>query len=377
MLSNLNPILLNPPSFPATLTLVFASYRTTPEYNHFFTPLSAHHRGIKQPMPLTPQNEPNRAPDPFRNMSLTAVPSHQYKQGELIKINEHMLGYLCRPDRQRDDQRFNSLLIVGGSEGGISEPTVEFWAKQGYLSLGVAYHRGMPSNGSFTWDAIDSNLAKGVPDHLSGIELSEFKDALEFLKNHSFSAGTLATLGFSRGGELALILGVLYGSEIKATAAIAPSGAVLTSHSHDKATFARFVQEETPAWLHHGEPYQGDFTDSTGHVCCTRGRIKVEEIPTALFVVSGAQDSRFHEHFRRNIPDALDARRIVEPRDNAKDVAIHYEEAGHYYFLPDQIERVDSTDLSVGGGTSIEAIRQASIDTHTRLKEFLNRHHPS
>lgn len=123
----------------------------------------------------------------------------------MIKINEYMLGYLCRPDRHSDDQRFSSLLILGGSEGGISEGTSEFWAKQGYLALGVAYHRGLPRWDPFEWDKIPSELAQGIPEHLAQIELSRFEDGIKILQKAPWSTGDLATIGASRGGELALI----------------------------------------------------------------------------------------------------------------------------------------------------------------------------
>jgi dienelactone hydrolase len=327
-------------------------------------------------MPLTPQNEPNRAPDPFRDMSLAAVPSHQYKKGELIKINEHMLGYLCRPDRQSDDQRFNSILVLGGSEGGIWESAVEFWAQQGYLSLGVAYHRGLPHWGPFEWGKVPGELAQGIPDYLERIELTRFEDALKIMRKDPWSTGDLATVGVSRGGELALILGALY-PEIRAVAALVPSAAVVLAHSWDKKIYTEFQANAVPAWQHNGTPYLGDSKDAAFCSVDTLGRIPVEQITAPVFLISGGTDKIWHRRFVKECPHIVNAEHIAKRRANPDDVAVHYPEAGHYFPLPDGIAFLAESHLNFAGGTSLEAIRQASIDAHTRLKEFLNRHHPS
>jgi pimeloyl-ACP methyl ester carboxylesterase len=328
-------------------------------------------------MSLRPKQTPEHGNDSFGVVKLPAYQSCQYKHGELIKLNSHMLGYLCRPTPQHEGQRFNSLLILGGSEGGIPEATVEFWAQQGYLSLGVAYHRGLSRWGSFAWTEVPGELTSGIPDYLERIELTGFEDALRILEADGASTGNLATIGVSRGGELSLILGAVYKQRIRAVVALVPSAAVVLAHSWDNPTYSGFQANRTPAWHLSGIPYRGDLSTEAFVTADTLGRIPVENIPAPLFLISGGRDAVWHPQFVESCPHIVNAERIAHQRSNLSDVAVHYPDAGHYFPLPHHLANLSEENLQFAGGTSLEAVREASLDAHTRLTEFLRKHLPS
>jgi dienelactone hydrolase len=92
---------------------------------------------------------------------------------------------------------FRPVLVVGGSGGDANEPLAAYLAGHGYLALALPYF-----------------AAPGLPDELVDIELEYFDRALRWLGALPTAVpGPVAVVGRSRGGELALLLGLHFGAD--------------------------------------------------------------------------------------------------------------------------------------------------------------------
>jgi BAAT / Acyl-CoA thioester hydrolase C terminal/Acyl-CoA thioester hydrolase/BAAT N-terminal region len=103
---------------------------------------------------------------------------------------------------------FPPALVLGGSAGDANERTAAILAAHGHLALALFYF-----------------AAPGLPRELVDIELEYFGRALDWLRRQpEAAAGRTAVVGRSRGGEVALLLGLHLGVDI--VVAIAASGIV-------------------------------------------------------------------------------------------------------------------------------------------------------
>ncbi|WP_054706245.1 acyl-CoA thioesterase/BAAT N-terminal domain-containing protein [Bacillus sp. JCM 19041] len=140
-----------------------------------------------------------------------------------------MTGVLYYPDT---NSPYPGVLLLGGSDGGIQEHAAALLATKGYTVLSLAYFG-----------------VEGVPKDLEKIPLEYFKNAALWLKEHCATDNTVSLIGFSRGGELALLLGSTY-SFFTAIIAGAP-GAYVTSGLRNT------IYAPIPSWTKDGEalPY--------------------------------------------------------------------------------------------------------------------------
>jgi dienelactone hydrolase len=100
-----------------------------------------------------------------------------------------------------------AVLVLTGSAGGAAHREAELLAARGFPALALAYF-GYP----------------GRPPSLSLQPLEYFLEAIRWLRRHpAVSAATVAVVGHSRGGELALLLAATY-PEVGAAVALAGSG---------------------------------------------------------------------------------------------------------------------------------------------------------
>jgi dienelactone hydrolase len=84
----------------------------------------------------------------------------------------------------------SAVIVLGGSEGGLSEGTAQLLAEQGFVTLALAYF-GAP----------------GLPNELSNIPLEYFDSAISWLKlQPGVDAKRIGALGFSKGGEAVLLV---------------------------------------------------------------------------------------------------------------------------------------------------------------------------
>lgn len=119
--------------------------------------------------------------------------------GDISPITESTPFAGSKLFRLDDGRRHLSLILLHGSQGG-SDPEfawyARLWAKLGYSVLAYCY---------FDCD----RRPDALPATLKNVEASKVLEAVEWLKQQSFSDGKVAILGFSMGAELALIVGSL------------------------------------------------------------------------------------------------------------------------------------------------------------------------
>lgn len=131
-----------------------------------------------------------------------------------------------------------TLIRVGGSGGGFSgRKSAALLASHGFAVLNVAYFG-----------------IEGLPDTLERIPLEYFEKAIGWLRaRESVIDDPLGVVGGSRGGELALLLGVQFPA-IRTVIASVPSGVVFPGIPQD---FGASGEPPKPAWTLDGEavPY--------------------------------------------------------------------------------------------------------------------------
>jgi dienelactone hydrolase len=165
------------------------------------------------------------------------------------------------------DGRHPAVLVLGGSGGGIPPALgpAGGLASRGYAVLALAYFGVEP-----------------LPRALSNIPLEYFGTALRWLAGQpSVDAGRIGVLGASRGGELALLLGVVYPS-IRSVVAYMPSNVVWRGCC-DLSTAV--------AWTVAGRPIA--MMPPPGRRLATdveRAEIHVEKIHGAVLLISGKDD---------------------------------------------------------------------------------------
>lgn len=153
-----------------------------------------------------------------------------------------------------------AMVVLGGSEGGISTQLVAgLLASHGYAVLAVGYF----------------NIGS-LPGTLERIPLEYFGAAITFLREQSsVDADRLGVVGFSRGGELALLLGSFY-PEFTAVVSYNGSGIVGPTPS---------IIPEDPAWTWQGEdlPFALTLEDDFA-------QIPVERTNGPILLISGDAD---------------------------------------------------------------------------------------
>jgi dienelactone hydrolase len=125
------------------------------------------------------------------------------------------------------------VLVVGGSDGGLSEGMAALLASHGFAVLALAYFR-----------------AEHLPAALVEIPLEYFEAALGWLRQRAdVGPRGLGVVGRSRGGELALLLGATF-PEIGAVVGYVPSGVVHAGISASPVADGA----ARSAWRYRGQP---------------------------------------------------------------------------------------------------------------------------
>jgi dienelactone hydrolase len=222
------------------------------------------------------------------------------------------------------DGRRAAVIVLPGSQGGIPLPTS--WAgglaSRGYVVLALAYFN-----------------AEGLPPLLQNIPLEYFATAVEWLKSQpSVDPTRIGVMGTSRGGELALLLGVTYPSAFRVVVANVPSNVVWPGLSDDS---------ETPAWTLNGKPVASVASHFTAADRDLSGRerflkrlqdakilasaeIAVERINGPLLMFSGKDDQLWPSAvFCARVVQRLQAHQFKHPVEHYS-----YENAGHQIARP-------------------------------------------
>ena len=238
-----------------------------------------------------------------------------------------------------------ALIILGGSDGGMSTQMATLLASHGYATLALAYF-GIPP----------------LPSSLTEIPLEYFQIALDWLQTQdNVDADKIGVIGTSRGGELALLLGSTY-PEIKAVVGYVGSGIVFGNLSRDHAG-------EKSAWTYQGEPIP--FLNSTQDNL-DEATIPVEHIQGAILLISSEDDQIWPSALLSEVAIT----RLKENHHSYPFEHLAYVDAGHHIGKPYWptsgnvgIHRVSGAKYSSGGTPAGTAF--ASSDSWVKLLEFL------
>lgn len=287
---------------------------------------------------------------------------------ELVR-EDGLFGTLFVPP---DDGPHPAVMLVSGSEGGLSEGLASLFAAHGIAGFALAY---------FNYET----LQKALVD----IPLEYFETGIEFLRAHPRIDGDrLAVAGASRGGELSLLLASVC-SQFKAVVAWVPSGLVWEVSGGAQGQ---------PAWLLKGQPvpfmedinpddyrYAAEYHQRGEAIPLTpsflarmnqnpdrvqKATLAVERIRGAVLLISGEDDQMWPSTRMAEISMArLREHDFAHPYEH-----LSYPGAGHAFRAPywpqTMIEwRIDGALYTYGGNPESNA--HAAVDSWRRIKQFL------
>ncbi|QQK81209.1 acyl-CoA thioesterase/BAAT N-terminal domain-containing protein [Salicibibacter cibi] len=267
------------------------------------------------------------------------------------------------------------ILLLGGSDGGMSEQGAALLASYGYSVLALAYFG-----------------TEGVPKNLENIPLEYFEDATTWLKKHPSVNGQASLIGFSRGGELALLLGATF-NDYQAIIAGAPSMYVTAGLKNN--TFAPI-----PSWTYKQEnlPYMKfsyrpsimfsmfknwllkkpvSFLGIWNHTLSNlekvkHSRIPIETINAPVMTIAGGDDQLWPSTYYAN-----ETKTVLDQQN----VYLHYANAGHFLSFPYGLPSLPANiNMHVGGGMTLafggtkRANAQAASDSWPEILAFLKKH---
>ncbi|QSB03944.1 acyl-CoA thioester hydrolase/BAAT C-terminal domain-containing protein [Natronoglycomyces albus] len=143
-----------------------------------------------------------------------------------------LTGVLCRPTDIESDA---AVIMLGGSEGGMHERDAAALAEAGFTALALAYF-----------------AAGDRPPVLKDIPLEYFSEAVTFLEEQGFAAGSIGLLGGSRGGEASLLY-ASRDSRIGAVVSVVGSGIVTEGIDYYQGRLDDIVRAGTNSWTEQGQ----------------------------------------------------------------------------------------------------------------------------
>jgi len=271
-----------------------------------------------------------------------------------------LVGTLFEPEGQ---ERRPAVLVLSGSEGGVSENEAALLASRGYVAFALAYFR-----------------AEGLPQQLVDIPLEYLKKGLTWLAARDTVDGKrLGVTGGSKGGELALLLAA-HTPELKAVVARVPShvvwfglggtyrGSSWTFEGKpvpfllpDGKLFAKVFAQRPIRYL---EIYRSALEDEAN---AAKALIPVEKINGAVLLVSGTDDAMWPSSL---MADKVMAR-LKEKKHPFPYKHLKYEGAGHGIpsaYVPMRL-LIESGGLAMGG--TAEANAKAQADSRPQILAFL------
>jgi dienelactone hydrolase len=273
--------------------------------------------------------------------------------------DDGLIARLYEPEKRGSHP---GILVLGGSEGGIrsAEAAAALLASHGYAALAVAYF-GMES----------------LPPRLVGVPIDYLKKAIDWMgARPTIDRRRLAVIGWSKGGELALMLAA-YFPELKAVVGCVPSSVAWQG-----------IGGPGSSWTYRGEPvpyvpfkFMPSSKDSTQPMslmpsylasldnkeAVAKATIPVEKINGPVLVISGKDDQLWPSSVMAEMVMA----RLKEYRHAYKFVHLACDSAGHAigtHYSP-TTGSTGSSRLNLGGQPAANARAQA--DSWPRVLQFL------
>ncbi|WP_461610789.1 acyl-CoA thioester hydrolase/BAAT C-terminal domain-containing protein [Cytobacillus kochii] len=301
-----------------------------------------------------------------------------YKSGikkEDIQFEE-VKGTLFRPESQG---KYPAIIILSGSDGGSKEHAAALLASKGYITLALSYFGEV-----------------GVPKDLEHIPLEYFQKATIWLQEHPFVKGKVSLIGYSRGGELALLLGATF-DYYKSVIACAPSAYVTAGMKNGIfAPIPSWTLEKRPLpyirfkyrfstmftllknWIlkqpiSYLSIWDNTLNDEDG---IRESRIPVENIKAPVMFISGEDDQLW--------PSARYVKMMEEKFKHAKNNSsqnryLYYKGAGNFLSFPYSFVNLPANVLmNVGGGMTMtfggtkSTNAAAAKDSWRKILDFLN-----
>lgn len=256
-----------------------------------------------------------------------------------------------------------AILMVGGSEGGLSQGVAldaEALRAEGFSVLQISFYR-----------------FEGQEQNLEMVPLERFDQALDWLlARDEVDAGRVGIFGTSKGAEAALIVASRR-PEIEAVVAIVPSNVSWAGINWD---FDGRVPETS--WSLDGEPYPalpyGDFDYETGLYSLYANGLKavgeheeaviaVEESDAPMLLICGGSDALWPSC---PMAEAVEAR--AEAMGGPEVTVFAYPDAGHGAGgLPSEALDPETADAPLDWGGTRRTNRAAQEDNWPKTVEFL------
>ncbi len=267
-----------------------------------------------------------------------------------IPVREDGLhGVLLVP---RESEKHAGVLVVGGSEGGLSTRKAAWLANHGYAALALAYFH-----------------FEGLPEDLSAIPLEYFGKALTWLSQRpEIDANRIGVMGTSRGGELALQLGSMF-PRIKSVVAYVPAN--YRHRSFPMGARAPY------AWTWNGQPLA--FAGPRGPMSSPAQRmlaeIEVEHTKGPILMISGESDGVWESS---SMADSA-ANRLKHEHFAFDVVNLKYPHAGHGAGRPEIVpawlgamhNQISGMESNPGGTPKGNA--ESSLDAIPKVLDFLHK----
>jgi hypothetical protein len=272
-----------------------------------------------------------------------------------------------------------AVIALGGVGGGLREGGAEALASEGFAALTLAYFG-----------------VEGLPRELVEIPLEYFERAIEWLKSQpEVDTNRIAVVGNSKGGELALLLGVTYPEDVRAIIGYAPSAVVWQGITFDREAYYRgprspwALRGEPVPFARFASPLPAEMVRMVGfyfgrhpivgrvfyeralenETAVAAAEIAVEKIDGPLLLISGTDDQMWPStRLSEMAIERLKAHDHPFPYEH-----LRYEGAGHMITLPNSEPPSSWRSRYEVGGTR-EANEFANADSWTKVLNFLKKH---
>ncbi|WP_026688830.1 acyl-CoA thioester hydrolase/BAAT C-terminal domain-containing protein [Alteribacter aurantiacus] len=274
----------------------------------------------------------------------------------------------------RDEKNLPGVILLGGSEGGLYEETASVLSSHGYAVLALAYF-GEP----------------GLSPILQNIPLETVDRAVEWLSEKSFvNHSEIATMGTSKGGELALV-SASYNEKIRLVVGEVPSSHVFQGINRKRKgsswsrngeplpfvkysySFSALIESLTNQWRKEPVSLRDMYERSLEKNKRDEAEIRVENINGPILLLSSGQDQVWPSSA---MCESM-MKRLSEHHFAYEKKHVQLEDAGHVLTLP-YLPSVLPKDLPYELGGTEQANAEGGRRSWEETLCFLEKHfHPA